>query len=773
MDTISKRRIQLTDSDLLTIDERIEEVTKSQQQPQLIMRRELGDVNVLYSGQPDPDEGWVTDDTGKLIGELTKSSRNIVPSFYEGDQQVKIEHKTREDVTDTDAIRRAIHTISNYYNTLGIYRDDFDKLNNDKLARNAYYAICEKAVMDYMGAVTYEITDQYGDTCDSAMDFFWEPNPQDGFEDILKMLVRDLVRYDAAVIVKSFNRGGHLAEIKTYMGTEFWREQDRVPLIINVPALAGFDIKRGMKNYQTPTYQGWWSHGYTERFWQRSRTGVYIPFQPEEIAYFMLYPRTDGIYGTDFLKYLKYQLQLLIDSTIAAGKSFENGMVPSVVFEHPEIRNVDQLKQRIAQMKAENQGRYKFGSVIHTVNGEKVTTLAQTLHEMEWLEGQKFVAQLIWAMWGFSPEEFMGGDSNRATSYVKRNITKSRLLYPMMDYLERKLNREVLPYLRNWRRGWTFKFIRDIDLDDEQKISQTNAIKATTVGTYLSLNFPVELALKLSNVGDDLSTVDVETLQQTISEAQMMEIQAGGQGMLPPGDNSADAGMEEAGGEQGRYGSASGMYEAMTFSDGGQGAESSKPRDAAKDEESYKKAEVEEIDWSEIRKGDTLIDDDGTELHVTFIDNAMMKAKVYIMHPSEAPRGRSVKLGSRGGYYYITTERHRGGGSNVTGSAGKKKRKKSEHKGWPTTGAREEPEKNFDLPEPPDFGLDKQVRVYGKGVGVVAGLRNGKLQVRRVKTRATEQFIRKVISCGGSPGAPEKFLSCMREVGKEMGLEVT
>ena len=33
---------------------------------------------------------------------------------------------------------------------------------------------------------------------------------------------------------------------------------------------------------------------------------------------------------------------------------------------------------------------------------------------MEWLEGQKFMAQLVWAMWGFQPQEFVGQSANRA-----------------------------------------------------------------------------------------------------------------------------------------------------------------------------------------------------------------------------------------------------------------------------------------------------------------------------------------------------------------------
>ena len=324
---------------------------------------------------------------------LIKAAQGQVSHYDTQDTYIAAEEKKTN--LSMESQRRAIHTISNYCNTLGVWRDDFDKINNDRLARNAYYAMCEKALMDYMGSIEYNVVDRNGESVEIATDFIETPNQQDSFDVLLKMAIKDLVRYDAGVWVKSFNKGGYLTEVKAYLGTEFWKEIDRVPMAIGIPkdyVLSG-----------TNMYQGWWSHGYTERYWQRSRTGVYIPFKPEEVVYFMSYPRTDGIYGTDFLKFLKHQLQYLIDSTRAAGKTFENGIVPSIVWEHPDIMTREQLAQRIRKVEVENRGSYKFGGIIHTVNQEKVTTLAQRLHDMEWLEGQKFVAQLIWSMWGFSP----------------------------------------------------------------------------------------------------------------------------------------------------------------------------------------------------------------------------------------------------------------------------------------------------------------------------------------------------------------------------------
>ena len=707
-----------SERDYLTLDERI-------------FLEEKG--NVKHTDNIQPIAPNSKDDL--LDDILMKASTQMTYSYYDSDD-IKIEAKEKQDVTDTDAIRRSIHSISNYYNTLGVFRDDFDKVSNDKLARNSYYSMCEKAMMDYMGSIEYKVTDRDGEEVEKAVEFLDQPNPQDGFDVLIKMGIRDLIRYDAGVWVKSFNKGGYCTEIKSYLGTEFWKEIDRVPMAVAIP-----------KDYITSganMYQGWWSHGYTQRYWQRSRTGVYIPFQPEEICYFMMYPRSDGIYGTDFLKFLKHQLQYLIDSTRAAGKTFENGIVPSIVWEHPDVMSREQLTQRIKKVEVENRGSYKFGGIIHTVNNEKVTTLAQKLHDMEWLEGQKFVAQLIWAMWGFSPSEFIGEGENRATAYVKRNITKSRLLYPLMSHFARKINKEILPYIKGYREGWKFEFIKDVDLDDEQKVAQTKAIKVTNFNTLVTMGVKPSVALRVSDLDDGLTLPEIEELDDALDMMNMGMGMEGG----PGGDMEGMQGVDQEGG---RYGNGSESYQSTSLlNDGGQGAESSKPRDGAEEEKQFNKAVI-----------------DGNVEY--FLDtDKIRKAKVYINYPSEAPPGRHVGRGNRGGYYYITNVREQHGQkqehARVNQGASRRKRKG----GWGSGGGGQKP-KEFKIPEPPDLG-GKQLKIVGKNIGLVISLQDDKVRAKKLPTPETAAFIKKILECGGSD--PKKIFSCARKLAESMGLQV-
>ena len=111
-------------------------------------------------------------------------------------------------------------------------------------------------------------------------------------------------------------------------------------------------------------FSGFWTHGYVKRYWQRSVVGIYIPYHPEEIAYFMMYPRSEDVYGTDFLSKFKSYFQFLIDSTKAAGVAFHNNLVPSMILTHPEVATTQQLLSRVSEIESNNKGATKFGNVL-------------------------------------------------------------------------------------------------------------------------------------------------------------------------------------------------------------------------------------------------------------------------------------------------------------------------------------------------------------------------------------------------------------------------
>ena len=656
---------------------------------------------------------------------IQKASEQMPTAFYDYEQPY-IAAKTRADITDTDAERRAIHSISNYYNTLGVYRSDFDKNFNDLISRNAIYAMCEKAMMDYMGAVPWNIFDKNRKPVESAIEFMKYPNPQEDFGVILKMMIRDLMRYDAGAIVKSFSVGGkrgdgshgraaitlpkrhgqehgeikvvdtgYLLELKTYLGTEFWKEIDRVPMSINIPTAGNVPVQ--MTEPNSSHYTGWWSHGYTVRYWQRSRTGVYLPFQPEEICYFQMYPQSDQIYGTDFIKYLRYHLQYLIDSTKAAGQTFANGVIPNMIWKHPQIRTTAQLTERIMQMQAELKGPMKFGGAMHLVGDESIESMKFNLHDMEWLKGQEYVAKIVWAMWGFNPQEFTGGSENRATAYVGRNITKSRLLYPIMTLIENKINREILPYLQDYKKGWTFEFIKDIDQDDQQKIQHTKQIQWGSFS--VARNAGVKPSLAARHIfGNEFTDAEYKEMDE------QQEPMPGEPGQTD-GENTPE----------GRYGAGSEGYQPVDFSDYGQGGEDTEQRMGESEEKEHKNVPVAKA----------------TEFPYTVItgeDDHFIKSQVYVKDRTQVPAGRSAYPGPRGGFYYNTKIRKPANrrSANIAGE-----------------GSNEQEQHGNPQPTPPDMpgGSIHYIQISGNGVALSAALYSYGTEVQAAKNEATKKFI--------------------------------
>jgi hypothetical protein len=677
MQTIPKRKITFLPEDYATLDERIglhSEQPKHSEQFRIVQkaaapRRQQTALDLVKGGMnlleipPGMIDNTVSDaqflySTQMFNDIFVKSLSSVqVPDAYDN-LNAALREDDKQAILKDEEFRRAINSISTAWNSLGVYRSDFIKADNDKMARNAYIAMVEKAFLDYIGSVNWDVTDRLtGDRIDYAYDFMCQPNPQGSFRDVFVPAIRDMFRYDAGAIVKTFNRRKELIELKPYLGTEFWIEMDRVPQLISVPTNDNIGIRATeFTSEKTPgkevLMQGWWSRGYTWRYWQRSQTGVYIPYTPSEVCYLALYKRSDDIYGTDYIKFLKYWIQYLIDSTVAAGKTFQNGMIPSLILQHPNIYDINQIQGRLTQLRFENQGPTRTGTIMNLINGETVQALGQHLHDMEWVEGQKFVAQLVWGYFGFPSDEFIGGNSTGAVAYVHRNVTKSRLLKPMMKYLEDMINREILPYLKGYKKTWQFHFIQEMELDDKQKVAQTGAIRMGSITTGLGAGIPARLAYKIAN-DEPLSKADLEDLDEAKQNAMMAEM--GGMG----GDKGNDDILGDQ--EQGRYGQGSEMYQPVNVSD--YKGEGDKADQASRHDENIetRKSELQYEVGKTFYKA-------GRKYEIISNNGEFAKARIYVRDVKDVPKGRSYKMGARGGIYYIGTlaEKQQGDGNKRT-----------------------------------------------------------------------------------------------------------
>ncbi|MFA7120245.1 MAG: hypothetical protein WC277_02080 [Bacilli bacterium] len=545
----------------------------------------IHDILALRRGprDPQPDPGFARQKNRTVLKAalegLTTPFKNYVNYAAFPDRIPQ----TAENEPHDKVLRRAVHYTNAQLGIQGLVRGDFDKEMNDRLARNAIYALCEKGVMDYFGTAEWEIVNEKGDQQTRAMKALRRPNPHQTLPMVLKETVRDTTRYDAGVMVNSLTADGYLGELRSFHGPDFWIEVDR-----DWTGLDGIGSQ----------YYGPWSHGMVKRYWQHSRPGIYIPFEPKEICYMMLYPKTDSMYGTDFLSRVRWPLEYLIDSTKSAGMTFANGLAPGAIWKHPDYTSIEELAERELDIELNHLGSENFGGILHLIGNESIESFTPTLHDLEWIEGQKFFTDIVLAMFGFSSSEFFQGDMNRATAYIGRNITKSRMLYPLQIHFQNMLTAKVLPLMEGWEDDWEFKFCDTVDLDDELKRAQINQTRASTASSYAMLGLSIESALELAEVDDDLRTAVQEDLDALKNQEGTWT--DGLPTELPP--DQAEQYYGDAGGED---------YEG-TAVDG----------DDAENQE----------DEEDVQKAD----------------------RVYLNQGEEPPKGIQVKVGPRGGRYYTS-----------------------------------------------------------------------------------------------------------------------
>lgn len=543
--------------------------------------------------------------------------------------------------TRDESIIRAIHSLNSRYGIMGLPRENFSMQENDRLADNAVFSVAEKATLDYFGPAEYEVKDDKGKEVGTAMDFLMEPNPQQTLNDIILETIPDTLRYDQAIWVKGLNAWDQLLELKAYKGPEFWIEIDRE--------------WRDVEGEYGAQYVGPWSRGYVRRYWQHSRPGIYVPFLPKEICHFKLYPRSDSVYGTDFLARLKWLLEYLRSSTKAAGMTFENGVAPGAIWKHPQYMSIEQLEEREIEVEIENKGADAFGGILHLIGDESIESFTPTLLDMQWLEGQRYVSEIVWAMFGFTSSEFTSGDVNRATAYINRNITKSRMLYRLQRSFENMLNRRVLPLLPGYQKGWKFEFLDAVDLDDELKRAQITGQKIQNAQAATTMGISVESALQLAEVDDDLRTAIVEDLQN-LSQDEAWD--RGLPAALSPEEAEQYYGNQPAPDVEDYQGTPDADLEELTDHEDRPGLQKAGGTIVTLQGEVLKVYEAETIEKAEtvLEVLDSMAAEMPAGLEI-LAGPGILKARKYLGPGQEAPAGVEVRTGPKGGQYYETTGR--------------------------------------------------------------------------------------------------------------------
>ena len=279
---------------------------------------------------------------------------------------------------------------------------------------------------------------------------------EESFEDCLAAMLPDLLLYDSGVIVKNFSM-------------DKWDEDGNLILddenygVVDLSARDG----RSFMIEASPVGSRW------RRFWQYSWLnpgGMPTRFELDEVLYFRMRPSSRGLYGISRLEIIQNIVNYLIDAAEQGSKVLENGLFVGGQIDHPDIKDIEELKRKAMEYKSALRGAKKSGKWLITGGNVEIKTFPFSQQQMQWLDGQRWYAKLVMAMFKIAPSEIgFTEDLNRATGLQQQNIHKSRALRPVMRVVERTLNKGLI-----WKMypDVSFKFIESLDYEDEMKQAQ-------------------------------------------------------------------------------------------------------------------------------------------------------------------------------------------------------------------------------------------------------------------------------------------------------------
>lgn len=327
--------------------------------------------------------------------------------------------------------------------------------------RSEWIQICLDCIIDGVVSAEWDIVPRKKgqevslEKIEAVKDWLGEFKSEETFEDCLAAMLPDLLLYDSGVIVKNFSM-------------EAWKDgrldigEGNYP-VVDLSARDG----RSFMIEASPVGSRW------RRFWQYSwinPSGIPTPFEVEEVLYFRMRPSSRGLYGISRLEVIQNIINYLVDAAEQGSKILENGLFIGGQIDHPDVKEVEELRRKAMEYKSALRGPKKSGKWLVTGGNVKVQSFPFSQEQMQWLDGQRWYAKLVMAMFKIAPSEIgFTEDLNRATGLQQQNIHKSRALRPVMRVVERTLNRGLI-----WKMfpDVSFKFIRSLDYEDEMKQAQ-------------------------------------------------------------------------------------------------------------------------------------------------------------------------------------------------------------------------------------------------------------------------------------------------------------
>ena len=303
---------------------------------------------------------------------------------------------------------------------------------------------------------------------DEVSEFFKSKTWSESWQTGLRRMLPDLLLYDAGIFIKVFPENSYDDDqmlVKSEDGNDLVKRQ-KLNIKSKPIELVSRDGRSFLKDCDL--------YGYTKGYFQYSFIAPHakpIAFNKEEVIYISMRPQSRSPYGIAPLEVIKNIVDYLSSSVNANRKYWENGMFIGGQIDHPDVTDIDEMQERSEMYAAELKGEQNYNKWLLTFGGTKITPLAFTNQEMQWLQASEFFGRIVFAIFKVTPSELGFTDGmNHATAQIQSEIYKSKGVQNILGVLEEFINREII--WKHFHEDVEFKFDTSLDLGDKQ--TQTN-----------------------------------------------------------------------------------------------------------------------------------------------------------------------------------------------------------------------------------------------------------------------------------------------------------
>jgi SPP1 gp7 family putative phage head morphogenesis protein len=363
-----------------------------------------------------------------------------------------------------------------------------------RMAKSPYVCMITNTICDEVASLEWNIVCNEKDNIPEDIitktyDFFYNPNKNnESFEQFERTLIRDILEIDAGVIVKVRNLKDELVELYVRDGGTFLKNPNEYGVM--------------------PEYNAYFQYGWTSG----ARP---IPFNSNEIVYFMRNPNSSSIYGLSPVEVLYKTLLMLTYGIESNLEYFTDNNIPKGVFEmiganKDSVDSFSKLWSDNLKKKDEVGNLRRYFHKMPIINTEgKFTRISFSNAELELIRQQEWFTKIVFACFGITPSELgFTQDSNRATEIIQSNVFKRKTINPLIKLLEYNFNTQIindLPWIKGkYENKVKFEYVKyDQEEEYNKRIIMWNDLKN---GLKTANELREELDLVPIEGGDKLRT---------------------------------------------------------------------------------------------------------------------------------------------------------------------------------------------------------------------------------------------------------------------------